>query len=97
MILYALLMATNVATAGAFFREAVFHLAVVAALWYGVTHIARFNALGYFLLAAIITLVPTAVDLLDQPNPYLHTYGFAVLALALALLSWPLLRWQRSR
>jgi membrane protease YdiL (CAAX protease family) len=97
MILYALLMATNVATAGAFFREAVFYLAVVAALWYAVTHIARFNALGYFLLAAIITLVAAAVDLLDQPNPYLHANGYAVLALALALVAWPLLRWQRNR
>ncbi len=96
MILYAALMATNVATPGAFFREAAFQLVVVAALWFGVTHIARFNVLGYFLLAAMIALVPTAIELLEQPNPYLHANGYAVLAFALAILAWPLMRWQRS-
>jgi membrane protease YdiL (CAAX protease family) len=97
MILYAVLMATNVATSGAFFREAAFQLVVVAALWYGVTRIARFNVLGYFLLAAMIALIPAAIELLEQPNSYLHTNGYAVLAFALAILAWPLMRWQRSQ
>jgi len=96
MILYAVLMATNVATPGAFFREAAFHLVAVAVLWYGVTHIARFNVLGYFLLAALIVLAPAALDLLEQPNPYLHANGYAVLAIALAILAWPLMLWQRA-
>jgi membrane protease YdiL (CAAX protease family) len=96
MILYAALMATNVATPGAFFREAAFHLVVVAAVWYGVTHIARFNVLGYFLLASMIVLVPSAIELLEQPNPSLHANGYAVMAIALALLAWPLVRWQRG-
>ena len=94
MILYAVLMATNVATPGAFFREAAFHLVAVAVLWYGVAHIARFNVLGYFLLAAMIALVPAAIELLEQPNPYLHANGYAVLAFALAILAWPLVRWR---
>jgi len=97
LILYAVLMAANVATPGAFFREAAFHLVAVAALWYGVTHMARFNVLGYFLLAAMIALVPAAIDLLEQPNPYLHANGYAVIAFALAILAWPLLRWQRGQ
>ncbi len=96
MILYAALMATNVATPGAFFREAAFHLVAVAALWYGVTHIARFNVLGYFLLAAMIALVPGAIELLEQPNRYLHANGYAILAIAVAILAWPLMRWQRA-
>jgi membrane protease YdiL (CAAX protease family) len=96
MILYAALMATNVATPGAFFREAAFQLVAVAAVWYGVTHIARFNALGYFLLAAVMVLIPGAIELLEQPNPYLHANGYAVIAFALAILAWPLLRWQRG-
>jgi hypothetical protein len=95
MILYAILMATNVATPGAFFREATFQLLLVAALWYGVAHIARFNVLGYFLLAAMLTLVPGAIDLLEQPNPYLHANGYAVLVMAIAILAWPLYRWRR--
>jgi len=96
MVLYALLMPINVATPGAFFREAAFHLVAVAAVWFGVTHIARFNVLGYFLLAATSTLVPAAIELLEQPNPYLHANGYAVLAFALAILAWPLQRWQRG-
>ena len=96
LVLYALLMATNVATTGAFFREAAFHLVAVAAVWYGVTHIARFNVLGYFLLAATSTLVPAAIELLEQPNPSLHDNGYAVLAIALAILAWPLMLWQRA-
>jgi membrane protease YdiL (CAAX protease family) len=96
MILYAVLMATNVATPGAFFREAAFNLVTVSALWYGVTRIARFNVLGYFLLAAMIALFPAAIELLEQPNPYLRANGYAVLAFALAILAWPLTRWQRE-
>jgi hypothetical protein len=96
MILYAVLMARNVATPGAFLREAALQLLAVAALWYGVAHIAQFNVLGYFLLAALVTLVPSAIDLLEQPNPSLHANGYAVLAIAIAILAWPLMRWQRG-
>jgi hypothetical protein len=96
LVLYAALVATNVATPGTFFHDAAFHLVIVAALWYGVTHIARFNVLGYFLLAAMTALVPAAIELIQQPNPYLHANGYAVLAIALAMLAWPLMRWQRA-
>ena len=85
LVLYAVVMATNVATPGAFAREAVFHLVAVAALWYGVVHIARFNVLGYFLLAAMLTLVPSAIELVEQPNPYLRSNGYAVIAFALVI------------
>ena len=59
------------------------------------THIVRFNVMGYFLLAAMIALVPGAVELLEQPNPYFRANGYAVVAFALAMLAWPLMRWQR--
>jgi len=97
LVLYAALAATNVATPGTFFHDAAFHLVIVSALWYGVTHIARFNVLGYFLLAAMTVLVPAAVELIEQPNPYLNANGYAVVAIALAILTWPLMRWQRGR
>ncbi len=96
VLLLAALMSTNVATTGAFFRDAAFHLIVVAALWYGVTHFVRFNVLGYFLLAAMLSLAPSATELLEQPNPYLRGNGYAIVAIALVILAWPLLRWQRS-
>jgi hypothetical protein len=96
MIVYAAVMATNVATPGVFFRDAALQLVIVVAVWFGVAHIARFNVLGYFLLAAMIALVPGAIELLQQPNAYLRANGYAVLAFALAILAWPLMRWQRS-
>ncbi len=95
LVLFAVLAATNVAGPGAFFREAALQLVIAAAVWYGVTRIARFNALGYALLAAMISLVSAAVDLLEQPNAYLHANGYAVLAVAAVIVAWPLFRWQR--
>ena len=74
--------------------DAAFHLLAVTALWYGVAHFARFNVLGYFLVAAMIALVPAAIELLEQPNPYLHANGYAVVAAAIAMLAWPLVKWQ---
>jgi hypothetical protein len=97
LVFCAAVLATNVATTSAFFREASFQLVAVAALWYAVTRIARFNVLGYFLIAAMLALIPAAIDLLEQPNPYFHANGYAVLVFGLAILAWPLTRWQRSR
>ena len=97
MTLYAVLLATNVATPGAFLREAAFRLIFVAAIWFGVTRIARFNVLGYFLLAAMVALIPAAIELLQQPNPYFHANGYAVAATALAIVAWPLAKWLAHR
>jgi hypothetical protein len=96
VILGAALMATDAATPGAFLRDAGFYLVVIVALWAGITRIVRFNVMGYFLLAAIVALVPRATELLNQSNPYFHVNGYAVLAFALALLSWPLICWRRN-
>jgi hypothetical protein len=96
LILYAVLMTTNVATPGAFFRVAVFNLAVVAVVWFGVTQFVRFNMTAYFLLAATVVLVPSATALIEQPNPFFHANGYAVLAFTLAMFAWPLICWRRS-
>ncbi len=94
LVLVAVLMTTNVASPAAFFREVFVHLATVLVLWFGVTRLVRFNALGYFLLAAMLSLVPNAIELLQQPNPQFHANGYAVVAFALAILAWPLMRWR---
>jgi membrane protease YdiL (CAAX protease family) len=96
LILYAILSATDVATPGAFFREAAFRLLVAVAVWFGVSRLVRFNVLGYFLLAATITLASGAVELLEQPNYYSRANGYAILACALAALAWPLIMWRRQ-
>jgi membrane protease YdiL (CAAX protease family) len=96
LVLVAALMTTNVASPAAFFRDTAVHLAIVLVLWYGVTCLVRFNVLGYFLLAAMLSLIPSAIELLQQPNPYFHANGYAVVACAVAILAWPLMRWKRS-
>jgi hypothetical protein len=95
MIFYAVLMATNVATPGAFIRDAAFHLFVISVLWLGVKRIVRFNVMGYFLLAAMVALVPGAIELIEQPSPFFHANGYAVVAFAVVILAWPLMCWQR--
>jgi hypothetical protein len=52
--------------------------------------------MGYFLIGATITIVPDALDLLQQPNIYFHTNGAIVVAFAVAMLAWPLFYWRRS-
>ena len=95
LVLVAVLMTSNVATSASFLREASVHLVVVLVLWYGVTRIVRFNVLGYFLLAALLALIPTAIGLLREPNSYFHASGYAVVAFAIGVLAWPLMRWKR--
>jgi len=36
-------------------------------------------------------LVPDAIELLAQPNAIFHANGYAVIAFAIALLTWPLM------
>jgi membrane protease YdiL (CAAX protease family) len=94
-LLIAALLATNVATPGAFFRDAAFRLLMVAVVWLGVTRIVRFNLMGYFLMSSMIVLVPAAVELLQQPNSYFHANGYALVAFAFSLLLWPLIERRR--
>jgi hypothetical protein len=94
LVFVAILMTTNVASTASFFREAAAHFFVVFVFWYGVTRIVRFNVLGYFLLAAMLALIPTAIGLLQQPNPYFHANAYAVVAFAVGILAWPLVRWR---
>jgi hypothetical protein len=44
----------------------------------------------------MLSLVPSSVELLQQPNSYFHANGYAVVAFALAILAWPLMRWRSS-
>jgi membrane protease YdiL (CAAX protease family) len=94
--LVAVLLATNAATPGTFLEEAAFHMAIFAALWLSLKHIVRFNVLGYFLLAAMTSLLPDAIELLAQPNELFRANGYAAMASAVALLGWPLIFWLRN-
>jgi len=97
VVLVAVLITTDVATAGAFLRDAAFHLVILTAIWLIVTRVVRFNAMGYFLLAAMISVVPVAVELLQQPNAYFRMNGYAAVAFVLLLAGWPLKSWIRPK
>ena len=96
VVLIAVLLPTNVATTRTFLQEAAFHVVIFVALWLTVKHIVRFNVLGYFLLAAMTTLIPGAIELLAQPNATFRANGYAVIAFAVAILVWPLASWLRN-
>jgi hypothetical protein len=66
-------------------------------IWWAAHRVARFNLLGYFLIALLTLLVAAAPQMLRQPNLYFRANGWALAAVALALLLWPLLAWQRAR
>jgi membrane protease YdiL (CAAX protease family) len=65
-------------------------LIFLAAVVFGVTRIARFNLLGYFLVLAIPSLLLGAAELLSQPNGYYHHQGYLVLVVLAGFLIWPL-------
>jgi len=85
-----------VATPGAFVHDAAVRLLTAIVLWFGATQIVRFNVMGYFLLASTMALATGAVELIQQPNPYFHANGYAVVALAAGLLAWPIFYWRRQ-
>jgi membrane protease YdiL (CAAX protease family) len=94
LVLTASVITANAVTPGGFLRGGALQLVTIAALSFGVVRIARFNVMGYFLLAAMTALVPGAIDLLQQPNAYFHANGYIVVVFALALLAWPLAKWR---
>jgi len=63
---------------------------------FGIRWVARFNLLGWFLVAACVGLVGGAPQLLTQPNTFYRTEGYIVLAATIALLGWPMLAWRLS-
>jgi hypothetical protein len=96
VILAAALMATNVASPRAFLSVAAFYILMIIALALGVARLVRFNVMGYFLLVAIVWLARAAIELLEQPNSYFRANGYALVVVALAILSWPLVHWRRK-
>ncbi len=82
---------------GDFVKQFLGRAILIAVIVWGVRHVLHKNVLGCFLVAASITLLGGAADLLSQPNPFFRANGNALL-LALGLLFlWPFLAWRLRR
>jgi len=92
----ALAMAGNADNPANFAKSLLFSLLTLAVIWLGVTRVFRFNLLGYFLVAAGLSLVNGAVVLLRQGAGEFHTQGYLVVAAGIALFLWPLVGWLRG-
>jgi membrane protease YdiL (CAAX protease family) len=68
-------------------------LILLAVIVLGVRYVARFNLLGYFLLAAAGTILAGAVEMLKQDNRFYQRNGFVALVVLALLLAWPLFAW----
>jgi len=90
----AVVFATQWGSAGDFVQKALGLFAVLAFILWGSRSIARFNLLGYLVAAMLALMVSSSVDLLRQPNAFFRANGWAVLAVGVALLLWPLGTWQ---
>jgi membrane protease YdiL (CAAX protease family) len=99
-----LFLAAAVATVGSnwgtpadFLKQFLAGAIVLAVLVLGVTRVVRFNMMGYFLIAAITSLLAGASRLVPQPAPFYRANGYAVLVLLAILLAWPLLAMRNRR
>jgi hypothetical protein len=78
-------------------KQFVVKFVVLGVLALGVRYVARFNLLGYFLVAAAMTILGALAELLGQNQPFYRWNGYALLAGLGALLAWPLLAWLMRR
>ena len=96
-VLAAMALAGNWMGAAGFIQQVVLYSISIAIIGWGIARIVRFNLLGYFLLAALLSLSGGVVGLVRQPNTFFHWNGYFALAFGLVLLGWPLLAWMRAR
>jgi hypothetical protein len=77
-------------------KELVAALFLLIAYVAGVQWIMRTNILGCFLVLAILSLVEGAAQLLGQPDSFYRLNGYAVIAVLVLLLCWPLVAWRTA-
>jgi Type II CAAX prenyl endopeptidase Rce1-like len=68
-------------------------LILLSVIVFGVRRVMRFNIFGCFLAIAMLTLAEPGAELLGQPDRFYSLNGYAVVAVMLALLLWPLAAW----
>jgi len=55
-----------------------------------------FATLVFALLFAVMTAAEAAVELLGQPNMFLHANGAVMAIVGVLLLAWPIVAWRRA-
>ncbi|HZC65279.1 MAG TPA: hypothetical protein VE545_01810, partial [Candidatus Dormibacteraeota bacterium] len=78
-------------------KQFVAELVFLGAVALGIRYIAKFNLLGYFLVAAATTILGGLAELLGQNQPFYRRNGYGLIAALVALLAWPLLSWLARR
>ncbi len=94
LVALAVFLVVEWGSAGDFLQTAIINLIMLAAIWWGAQRIVRLNLLGYFVMTGLLLLTGPAIDLLRQPNAYFHASGWALVAIAILLLLWPVLAWR---
>jgi hypothetical protein len=79
-----------------FVKEFIANLILLGFVVFGIRRVARFNILGWFLVAACTVLLGGAMELLSQPDSFYKVNGYAVLAFLVALFAWPLASWRMA-
>jgi membrane protease YdiL (CAAX protease family) len=77
-----------------FAKQFVVRAILLAVAVFGVRRILRFNVLGTILVVACTTLVGAAAELLGQQEAFYRLNGYVVVAVILAVLAYPLVRWR---
>jgi hypothetical protein len=84
------LVGSNWGTPADFAKQFVAAAIPLGVFVFGVTRVVRFNILGYFLIAAVLSLAAGAAKLISQPDGFYRGHGYVVLVMLAALLVWPL-------
>jgi hypothetical protein len=74
-------------------KQFVAEIVFLGAIALGVRYIAKFNLLGYFLVAAATTILGGVAELLEQNQSFFQMNGYGLIVALAALLAWPLLSW----
>ena len=77
-----------------FLQQLLVRAIILGVIVLGVSRVARFNVLGYFLVLISTALVGAAGELLKQPERFYRLNGYALLGALGMLLVWPLVVWR---
>jgi membrane protease YdiL (CAAX protease family) len=88
------LVGSDWATGADFAKQFLAEAILLGVIVLGFSKIIRFNVLGCLLIVALLALLGAGAQLLGQPDAFYRTNGYAVVAMMVLLLAWPLSVWR---